>query len=137
MRISDWSSDVCSSDLRESAAGIEARLARQAAVDHHAHAGQGDAGFGDVGGEDDAAAALGVGLQDQGLLVDRQVTVQRQDGDALLLPLRRSEEHTSELQSLMRISYAVFCLKKQNNITLDHITSRTTYSTITRTPSSL
>src|SRR3546814_3352043 len=36
-----------------------------------------------------------------------------------LLPLRwssRSEEHTSELQSLMRISYAVFCLKKQHNI---------------------
>src|SRR3546814_3123382 len=30
--------------------------------------------------------------------------------------LRRSEEHTSELQSLMRISYAVFCLKKKNNI---------------------
>src|SRR3546814_4491071 len=28
---------------------------------------------------------------------------------------RRSEEHTSELQSLMRISYAVFCLKKKNN----------------------
>src|SRR3546814_3392457 len=32
----------------------------------------------------------------------------------------RSEEHTSELQSLMRISYAVFCLKKKNNLT--HIT---------------
>src|SRR3546814_4823009 len=33
-------------------------------------------------------------------------------------PLRgRSEEHTSELQSLMRISYAVFCLKKKNNLT--------------------
>src|SRR3546814_5363134 len=31
---------------------------------------------------------------------------------------RRSEEHTSELQSLMRISYAVFCLKKKNNIRL-------------------
>src|SRR3546814_5334896 len=30
---------------------------------------------------------------------------------------RRSEEHTSELQSLMRISYAVFCLKKKNNTT--------------------
>src|SRR3546814_10444561 len=29
--------------------------------------------------------------------------------------LKRSEEHTSELQSLMRISYAVFCLKKKNN----------------------
>src|SRR3546814_4494498 len=31
------------------------------------------------------------------------------------LPRRRSEEHTSELQSLMRISYAVFCLKKKKN----------------------
>src|SRR3546814_4556382 len=34
--------------------------------------------------------------------------------------LKRSEEHTSELQSLMRISYAVFCLKKNNSI-LKHI----------------
>src|SRR3546814_5508581 len=33
----------------------------------------------------------------------------------LLVPLSRSEEHTSELQSLMRISYAVFCLKKKKN----------------------
>src|SRR3546814_10248801 len=33
------------------------------------------------------------------------------------LPAARSEEHTSELQSLMRISYAVFCLKKKNKIT--------------------
>src|SRR3546814_2768868 len=32
-----------------------------------------------------------------------------------MLPLLRSEEHTSELQSLMRISYAVFCLKKKSN----------------------
>src|SRR3546814_7682186 len=39
------------------------------------------------------------------------------DEEALLAPLKRSEEHTSELQSLMRISYAVFCLKqkKPNN----------------------
>src|SRR3546814_8493447 len=36
---------------------------------------------------------------------------------AFSLPRRRSEEHTSELQSLMRISYAVFCLKKKNKIT--------------------
>src|SRR3546814_3709052 len=34
---------------------------------------------------------------------------------AMLLARARSEEHTSELQSLMRISYAVFCLKKKNN----------------------
>src|SRR3546814_1999638 len=33
-------------------------------------------------------------------------------------PVRRSEEHTSELQSLMRISYAVFCLKKKRNTQL-------------------
>src|SRR3546814_4784670 len=35
----------------------------------------------------------------------------------------RSEEHTSELQSLMRISYAVFCLKKKNNITKSNKTT--------------
>src|SRR3546814_7658679 len=38
--------------------------------------------------------------------------------------IRRSEEHTSELQSLMRISYAVFCLKKKNTKKESHITSR-------------
>src|SRR3546814_4350282 len=37
------------------------------------------------------------------------------DGDCPLLAARRSEEHTSELQSLMRISYAVFCLKKKKH----------------------
>src|SRR3546814_2361462 len=35
----------------------------------------------------------------------------------------RSEEHTSELQSLMRISYAVFCLKKKNNVKASHRTN--------------
>src|SRR3546814_2740902 len=43
---------------------------------------------------------------------------------------RRSEEHTSELQSLMRISYAVFCLKKKNN-TVNHNRMNCT-NTITR-----
>src|SRR3546814_9535740 len=38
-------------------------------------------------------------------------------GDGLQLERFRSEEHTSELQSLMRISYAVFCLKKKKNMT--------------------
>src|SRR3546814_620629 len=41
----------------------------------------------------------------------------------------RSEEHTSELQSLMRISYAVFCLTKKNNITLKHKTTHNKLST--------
>src|SRR3546814_4377580 len=40
-------------------------------------------------------------------------TIKGQPGPALVA--KRSEEHTSELQSLMRISYAVFCLKKKNN----------------------
>src|SRR3546814_9565463 len=39
---------------------------------------------------------------------------------ARLLAHGRSEEHTSELQSLMRISYAVFCLKKKKNTTRQH-----------------
>src|SRR3546814_3392694 len=41
----------------------------------------------------------------------------RPDGTVNLLDFGRSEEHTSELQSLMRISYAVFCLKKKKHIT--------------------
>src|SRR3546814_1432175 len=41
----------------------------------------------------------------------------------------RSEEHTSELQSLMRISYAVFCLKKKNNHTDTAITAYTSTTT--------
>src|SRR3546814_4803975 len=41
----------------------------------------------------------------------------------------RSEEHTSELQSLMRISYAVFCLKKKNHTHVNHsITKNTVYT---------
>src|SRR3546814_8377350 len=52
--------------------------------------------------------------------------MQDQAGDqrlGFLVPMRlarRSEEHTSELQSLMRISYAVFCLKKQKNTYITH-----------------
>src|SRR3546814_1999635 len=38
----------------------------------------------------------------------------------LVLASKRSEEHTSELQSLMRISYAVFCLKKKKRHNIDH-----------------
>src|SRR3546814_2057697 len=41
-------------------------------------------------------------------------------GSGKLEEVKRSEEHTSELQSLMRISYAVFCLKKKKNNTSRH-----------------
>src|SRR3546814_4902163 len=43
----------------------------------------------------------------------------------LVMPSQRSEEHTSELQSLMRISYAVFCLKKKKHMNV-HCTHHTT-----------
>src|SRR3546814_1239894 len=43
-------------------------------------------------------------------------------GSFLQVPAARSEEHTSELQSLMRISYAVFCLKKKTTISAQHKT---------------
>src|SRR3546814_7600753 len=104
MRISDWSSDVCSSDLEDAAfvrRVIEhRRLPRRNAIfrrgkaqpvafdprrhrlRHAAHLGE-------------QVAALDV-------------------GEPVHFAEPRSEEHTSELQSLMRISYAVFCLKKKN-----------------------
>src|SRR3546814_7256991 len=60
---------------------------------------------------------IGFGLRQLGpivAIVDAEQNIARPDG--LIVPHRdRSEEHTSELQSLMRISYAVFCLKKKNN----------------------
>src|SRR3546814_15016530 len=57
-----------------------------------------------------------VGLEARQAVVDRLediLAVER--GHAVAARPRRSEEHTSELQSLMRISYAVFCLKKKKN----------------------
>src|SRR3546814_2123582 len=57
-------------------------------------------------------------LTDKGAILDRLDLVDALARDALWrgeLRATRSEEHTSELQSLMRISYAVFCLKKKNN----------------------
>src|SRR3546814_6213398 len=56
------------------------------------------------------------------VVIPRQdrVTPGPSDLDIELREVRRSEEHTSELQSLMRISYAVFCLKKKNNKNTNH-----------------
>src|SRR3546814_2439168 len=87
MRISDWSSDVCSSDLGAVRRGeqllplVERREAE---------------------GRD-------VGLEEA-----HRMRVEGRDDRGKPLVLR-SEEHTSELQSLMRISYAVFCLKKKTH----------------------
>src|SRR3546814_2111024 len=81
----------------------------------------------DHGGGGDRAPYVGDGCQrpvlrtmDGGIHVGEQ-EVQRPDGgrhdQCPQGRLQRSEEHTSELQSLMRISYAVFCLKKKNKKT--------------------
>src|SRR3546814_2164500 len=71
---------------------------------------------GDLGGHQLPLQALA--LQQLGLALRRQPEIDlalRHD------PTRRSEEHTSELQSLMRISYAVFCLKKKKTYTQHNI----------------
>src|SRR3546814_1472289 len=114
MRISDWSSDVCSSDLQP---GNEHRDDRQRAEDH-AEIDETCLFVGTTDPVDQAepeiARAQGAEPTRRRLdAADRRafVGVGRHAGDQP--GVRRSEEHTSELQSLMRISYAVFCLKKK------------------------
>src|SRR3546814_10656447 len=95
MRISDWSSDVCSSDLLTAGHSVKTwgrrcfRLSRSELIDR---AGE---------------------LLPNGPGAPGDAETQRyRNGDDY--ENGRSEENTSELQSLMRISYAVFCLKKKN-----------------------
>src|SRR3546814_7658130 len=94
MRISDWSSDVCSSDLPTTASVI-------------APSG--------TGGSPAHVSFSGGGLIASTLLFPQALKHSAANGASRIITFRRSEEHTSELQSLMRISYAVFCLKKKNN----------------------
>src|SRR3546814_6911902 len=112
MRISDWSSDVCSSDLQM---GTQTpRRIRLYAV---------PVGQGQRHQEQHQARPLspehdGGAVQQPASL--SSAVVERHLGNGALPAQRlgaRSEEHTSELQSLMRISYAVFCLKKKTNKT--------------------
>src|SRR3546814_990915 len=70
--------------------------------------------------------ATAVALTGAFLLLAARVAMSRETEPAKMAAERqmfaRSEEHTSELQSLMRISYAVFCLKKKNNREITHKT---------------
>src|SRR3546814_8620815 len=86
MRISDWSSDVCSSDLTNTLTG----------------------GMG--------AQYLGIGAHTQYREDNVTVYLRAVSTNTGEILKSRSEEHTSELQSLMRISYAIFCLKKKKKI---------------------
>src|SRR3546814_2622574 len=125
MRISDWSSDVCSSDLIFDM-GFSARAAVLAmGGSHHGLGPQPEHGDGgglafqplrDIDDETERSwAADWIGA----LLAHENVTLTPDIKDRIWSALcnLRSEEHTSELQSLMRISYAVFCLKKNNKRT--------------------
>src|SRR3546814_9800182 len=136
MRISDWSSDVCSSDLFDRFA-----IGRGGVADAPAHAARRRAVFGGEIGR----RRFGFVIGDQ---VDPALTPQLDVLRAVARDQRethrfehrlenalfgrrkfRSEEHTSELQSLMRNSYAVFCLKKNKtaNTQLDHIHNKIEY----------
>src|SRR3546814_9146018 len=117
MRISDWSSDVCSSDLRASTTTRKAPDRRAPRRDRRCPAPP----FAQVGDGEGARLwpqAMGCAhpLHGRGAGRDRQQyrrarhPIHRDRAQELAV---RSEEHTSELQSLMRISYAVFCLKKK------------------------
>src|SRR3546814_7549599 len=115
MRISDWSSDVCSSDLDAARRSVRCRRcaavragARSAAAYRRGHrrARRHDDGGRQEGRRADRAhRAEGA---------RRRHSFDRRD-------TARSEEHTSELQSLMRISYAVFCLKKKKDLLYTNI----------------
>src|SRR3546814_4969895 len=122
MRISDWSSDVCSSDLRRWSKA-DPRLYRRAhrRRPHPPAARFPYAGRGPAGGETSAAGDRGRragrlcrGRHDRRLGA-RPILYQPARHRDVAALRARSEEHTSELQSLMRISYAVFCLKKKNH----------------------
>src|SRR3546814_4850224 len=107
MRISDWSSDVCSSDLAAGRIdGLQLRLQLLLRIGDHL-----------------AIERIDIVLR-QVADLPQEIAVLRHDvqcGAALHgagMQRGRSEEHTSELQSLMRISYAVFCLKKKRKVPL-------------------
>src|SRR3546814_1790645 len=125
MRISDWSSDVCSSDLLLALLG-GARQRPASAVEDAALLGEGRAHRVAVGDGEACHVVIILAHGDlaglQCLLELRLVAVPQAHVRLHLGQLvegleDRSEEHTSELQSLMRTSYAVLCLKKKNKNT--------------------
>src|SRR3546814_1777674 len=107
MRISDWSSDVCSSDLAGTSMGSAASTAYKL--------GQETSGSASVGAGISGMASAAKGAASNRLKSASGLGAATERGSqaAWAAGSTRSEEHTSELQSLMRISYAVFCLKKK------------------------
>src|SRR3546814_8942217 len=116
MRISDWCSDVCSSDLPTGA--VYPRKLLQALVAlarRHGLLLMSDEIYDGITYDDARFEPLApLACEVPCLSFGGLSKVHRACG--YRVGWARSEEHTSELQSLMRISYAVFCLKKKNNI---------------------
>src|SRR3546814_5070820 len=100
MRISDWSSDVCSSDLPEFLIEAETLLAKSEECLSHLQL---------INNDKDAIDCM---LSTLLKLANKADALALEAVSEFSMHIR-SEEHTSELQSLMRISYAVFCLKKK------------------------
>src|SRR3546814_1929664 len=105
MRISDWSSDVCSSDLALTLVPICPHTLSDRSIV--------------VNGKQTVRITLRGAPNTVAMLTcDGQTAETLHAGESF--EVSRSEEHTSELQSLMRISYAVFCLKKKTCSTSHH-----------------
>src|SRR3546814_4464751 len=123
MRISDWSSDVCSSDLcLDIWSGSMTQKIKAAII-----------GSGNIGTDlmikmikypqnMELAVVVGIDAASEGLAMARErgIATTHEGLEGLRALPVRSEEHTSELQSLMRNSYAVFCLKKKNKRNRDY-----------------
>src|SRR3546814_9070559 len=129
MRISDWSSDVCSSDLQAPVA-LDDRDARNGldCIEHRLLALLDRAEYPVHLGDARFRIFLDKGDDDVVLVIEQSIDLADADrrlGGELGCRRRvksfgRSEEHTSELQSLMRLSYAVFCLQKTTEVNTHH-----------------
>src|SRR3546814_6388341 len=129
MRISDWSSDVCSSDLLQECAFFRPRFdqrhrhVRPHDRDHQSRKARTRAKVKPIERPARRMVQKLCGIEEMAGPQMRQRGGTHKVHPRLpfhekrsIVREPRSEEHTSELQSLMRSSYAVFCLKKKNNI---------------------
>src|SRR3546814_963592 len=120
LRISDWSSDVCSSDLSTARAPRRRSASRSCA----AWRSRPRRASRETLPESRRIRSLRVGMPGGRERADDDTgdcDLRHRDRRGELAGHARSEEHTSELQSLMRISYAVFCLKKKKKKTKKRI----------------